>query len=194
MKHWEICEGGKMRKVASLILSPGVQTSIIFRFGQWTLKRNILFKTIFSILYFFINTFVSRIMWGIDIPRHAKIGPGLYIGHFGGITISPHAVIGSNCNIAQNVTIGISGKGEKRGVPIIGNDVYIAPGARVFGKIVVGNNVKIGANAVIYKDIPDNAIVVLEPGFKIISFEGNRPYKPSLSSDLFKGAETHLKR
>ena len=51
--------------------------------------------------------------------------------------------------------------------------VYLAPGARVFGKISIGNNVKIGANAVVYKDIPDNAIVVLDPGFKIVSYKGN---------------------
>jgi serine O-acetyltransferase len=50
-----------------------------------------------------------------------------------------------------------------------------APGAKIFGKIKIGNNVKIGANAVVYKDIPDNAIVVLDPGFKIISYKGNLP-------------------
>jgi hypothetical protein len=97
-----------------------------------------------------------------------------YIGHFGGITISGDAIIGKCCNLSQNVTIGVSGQGEKRGVPIIGDNVYIAPGARLFGKISIGNNVKIGANAVIYKDIPDNAVVVLDPGFKIISYKGNR--------------------
>ena len=59
--------------------------------------------------------------------------------------------------------------------PTIGDNVYIAPGARLFGKIVIGNNVKVGANAVIHKDLPDNAIAVLDPGFKIISYAGNRP-------------------
>ena len=67
----------------------------------------------------------------------------------------------------------MSGQGEKGGVPTIGDNVYLAPGACVFGKISIGNNVKIGANAVIYKDIPDNAIVVLDPGFKIVSYKGN---------------------
>lgn len=78
-------------------------------------------------------------------------------------------------NISQQVTIGVSGQGEKRGCPVIGDNVYLASGAKLFGKIKIGNNVKIGANAVIYKDIPDNAIVVLDPGFKIISYKGNYP-------------------
>ena len=57
---------------------------------------------------------------------------------------------------------------------MIGDNVYMAPGAKIFGKITIGNNVKIGANAVIHKDIPDNAVVVLDPGFKIVSFKGNQ--------------------
>jgi serine O-acetyltransferase len=77
-------------------------------------------------------------------------------------------VLGNNCSISQNVTIGISGSGDKLGVPVIGDNVYIAPGARLFGKITVGNNVKIGANAVIYKNVPDNSIAVLDPGFRIL--------------------------
>lgn len=115
-----------------------------------------------------------RSKWGIEIPRTVKIGEGFYIGHSGGITISGAAKFGNNVNISQQVTVGVSGKGEKRGVPVIGDNVYIASGAKIFGKIKVGNNVKIGANAVVYKDIPDDAIVVLEPGFKIISIKGNR--------------------
>ena len=62
---------------------------------------------------------------------------------------------------------------SRAGVPTIGDNVYLGPGARVFGKISIGNNVKIGANAVVYKDIPDNAIVVLDPGFEIVSYKGN---------------------
>jgi serine O-acetyltransferase len=124
-------------------------------------------------IYFVLNGLV-KIIWGIELPRSATIGPGLYIGHFGGITIAPGVIIGRNCDISQHVTIGLSGQGEKAGVPTIGDNVYIAPGAQVFGKISVGSNVKIGANAVIYKDIPDNAIVVLDPGFKIVSYKGNR--------------------
>jgi serine O-acetyltransferase len=144
---------------------------IVFRFGQWLLDRHIMMRIFLDPLYVILNSLIQT-MWGIELPRTAKIGPGLYIGHFGGITISGKAAIGSNCNISQNVTIGVGGSGEKRGVPTIGNDVRIAPGARLFGKITIGNGARIGANAVIYKDIPDNAIAVLDPGFKIISYGG----------------------
>lgn len=109
-----------------------------------------------------------RSKWGIEIPRAANIGYGLYIGHNGGIVISSQVIIGKNLNISQGVTIGISGKGERRGVPIIGDNVYITPGAKIFGKITIGNNVSIGANAVVNKDVPDNSIVVLSPGCIIL--------------------------
>lgn len=173
MRTYELCEGGRLGRLIRCFLAPGVQAVIVFRFGQWLLFQPKLLRFFLEPLYLVLNQ-VIRIVWGIELPRSAKIGSGLYIGHFGGIAISPHAVIGKNCSISQSVTIGVSGQGEKAGAPTIGDDVYIAPGARLFGKITVGNNIKIGANAVIHKDVPDNAIVVLDPGFKIISYKGNR--------------------
>lgn len=108
-----------------------------------------------------------------ELPRAARIGRGLYIGHFGGIHISSAAVIGKNCNLSQDMTIGVAGIGEHRGLSVIGDNVYMAPGVRVFGRIRVGNNVKIGANAVVYKVIPDDAVLVLAPGFAIVAMSGN---------------------
>ena len=172
VRTYDYVQGGKLRRIVSCARTPGVHAVIVFRFGQWLLERHIMVRIFLDPLYLILNSLIQT-MWGIELPRTAKIGPGLYIGHFGGITVSGKAIIGSNCNIAQNVTIGVGGSGEKRGVPTIGNDVRIAPGARLFGKIAIGNNARIGANAVIYKDIPDNAIVVLDPGFKIISYGGD---------------------
>ena len=124
----------------------------------------------------------SRIMlfhfmykFGIRIDPMMKIGNGLYIGHFGGINVSIHAVIGENLNISQQVTIGISNRGKNKGVPTIGDNVYIAPGARIFGGIKIGNNVAIGANSVVTKDIPDDSVVVGIPG-KVISKKGSEGY------------------
>lgn len=168
-RTYDYVPGGTLRRIVSCARTPGVHAVIVFRFGQWLLKRHIMVRICLDPLYLILNSLIQT-MWGIELPRTAKIGPGLYIGHFGGITISGKATIGSNCNISQNVTIGIGGSGERKGVPTIGDDVRIAPGARLFGRITIGNNSRIGANAVIYKDIPDNAIVVLDPGFKIISY------------------------
>ena len=166
-------KGSPWRRAAGCLGAPGVHAVVVYRFGQWSRAQPLVVRCLSDPVYFVLSTLV-RMAWGIALPRGAKIGPGLYIGHFGGITISKRAVIGRNCNLSQGITIGVSGRGEKGGVPVIGDDVYIAPGACLFGKIVVGNNVKIGANAVIYKDVPDNAVAVMDPGFRIISHAGNR--------------------
>jgi serine O-acetyltransferase len=172
MRTYEYLQGGRLRRIVGCLRSPGVQAMAVFRFGQRLESQPSLLRVLLQPIYLVLNGLV-QIMWGIELPRSATIGPGFYIGHFGGITIAPGVVIGRNCNVSQQITIGLSGQGGKAGVPTIGDNVYLAPGARVFGKISIGNNVKIGANAVVYKDIPDNAIVVLEPGFKIVSYKGN---------------------
>ena len=173
LRSYELTSGNVIRRIISCYRSPGLHAIGIYRFGKWLRRKNLLLRILLEPVYLILYHRI-RSKWGITIPRSAEIGAGFYIGHYGGITISGQARIGRNVNISQLVTIGVSGRGEKRGVPVIGDDVYIAPGAKIFGKIRVGNNVKIGANAVVYKDIPDNAIVVLDPGFKIISFRGNR--------------------
>lgn len=111
-------------------------------------------------------------LFGMGIQRGTNIGKGFYIGHFSGIIVSGAAIIGDNCNISQGVTIGVAGSGENRGVPQVGNNVYMAAGAKLIGKIKIGNNVAIGANAVVTKDVPDNAVVVGIPA-KIISMNGS---------------------
>jgi len=167
-RSYEYCRGGRVRKLMQLVRLPGVQSVCVYRLGNWLLCQNPLVRVFVEPIYFVLDTLI-RIVWGIELPRATKIGPGLYIGHFGGITVSSAAEIGSRCTLSPCITIGVSGEGSKQGVPIIGDNVYVAPGARLIGKIRIGNNVKIGANAVVYKDIPDNAVVVLDPGFKIIS-------------------------
>lgn len=132
-----------------------------------------LLRAVVDPIYLLLNCWI-KIAWGIYLPRTAQVGGGLYLCHFGGVIISPMTVIGRNCNLSHDVTIGIAGTGETCGVPVIGDDVYIGPGAKVFGSIRIGNNVKIGANAVVYRDVPDNSIVALNPGFELISSKGNR--------------------
>jgi serine O-acetyltransferase len=166
-RTYKLMKGGRLIKIINCIRSPGVQVMIILRFGQWSMLQPKLVRLFTDPVYFLLNG-ILKIMWGIEIARVTQIGAGFYIGHFGGITISPQAVIGNNCSISQGVTIGVSGQGDKSGAPTIGDNVYIAPGAKVFGKITIGSNVKIGANAVIYQDLPDNVIAVLSPGFQII--------------------------
>lgn len=114
-------------------------------------------------------------MLGFTIPINV-FGPGLCICHVGTIIINENAKIGSNARIHAGVNIGNSsplGEGwVPDNVPQIGNNVYIGPGAKLFGRIKIGDNVAIGANAVVNKDVPDNVTVAGVPA-KIIS------YKPS---------------
>lgn len=166
--------GSPLRRSLACLATPGLHAAVVYRFGHWLLGQSRPARLVLSPAYHALH-FLVKAVWGIDIPRRCVIGPGLYIGHFGGITLSPRTVLGKNCNLSQDVTIGLSGKGERAGVPTIGDDVYIAPGAKLFGRIRVGNDTKIGANAVVYRDVPDHAVVVLDPGFRIVSLKGNRP-------------------
>ncbi|UUC47047.1 serine O-acetyltransferase [Flavobacterium cerinum] len=114
---------------------------------------------------------IIEIMTGISIPASVSIGGSFYIGHFSGIILNGKTVIGDNCNISQGVTIGFSGVGEYRGVPVIGNNVYIGANAVVAGKIVIEDNVLIGACSLVNKSVPANSIVVGVPA-KVISSKG----------------------
>lgn len=98
------------------------------------------------------------------------------LGHkLNGIVIAAGAIIGENCYLSHQVTIGRN-RGE---VPVIGNNVYIGPGAKIFGGIHIGNNVKIGANCIVFEDIPDNATVVLPKPRVIIKEEGHQYFVAS---------------
>lgn len=87
--------------------------------------------------------------------------------HLNGIIISTNAVIGENCTIMQQVTIGAKVPGDERGA-VIGDNVLIGAGAKIIGNVEIGDNVKIGANAVVVDDIPANCTVVGVPA-KIIN-------------------------
>jgi serine O-acetyltransferase len=124
---------------------------------------------------------------GIWIAPQATIGPGLYVGHFGGVIVSGDAVLGSNVNLSQGVTIGVAGRGERRGTPVLGDRVYVAPGAKLIGPITVGNDVAVGANAVVTRDVADRAVVDGVPA-RVISERGSFDFVP------YRGMETDLAR
>lgn len=108
-----------------------------------------------------------EIIAGITIPYQASIGPGLYIGHFGNIVLGTELIMGHTCNISQGVTIGVSGRGEKSGVPHIGNRVYIAANAVVVGKITVGDDSVIAANSLVTRDVSAHTTVMGVPASQI---------------------------
>jgi len=128
-------------------------------------------------LYPFARFFLGRLTYklGISIPPSTKIGSGFYIGHFGGIVVNGQSVIGKNCNISHGVTLGQANRGRNKGYPTLGDNVYIGPGAKIVGAVKIGNNVAIGDNCVVTKDIPDNSVVGGIPG-KVITQEGSKGY------------------
>ena len=99
----------------------------------------------------------------IEIYGKCNIGPGLYLGHAYAITINPDTVIGANCNIHKGVTIGQENRGKRRGVPTIGNCVWIGVNATLVGKITVGDDVLIAPNTFVNCDIPSHSIVYGNP-------------------------------
>ena len=92
-----------------------------------------------------------------------SIGGGFYIGHHGPIVINASAVIGENCNVAQNVTIGMENRGKRKGCPTIGDKVWIGAGAVVVGKITIGDDVLIAPNSFVNRDVPSHSIVLGNP-------------------------------
>lgn len=104
-----------------------------------------------------------QIKYGFQIYPETQIGEGFYLGHWGAVVVNPKTIIGKNCNMAQGVTIGQQNRGKKQGTPTIGNQVWIGANAVIVGNIKIGNNVLIAPNAYVNTDVPDNAIVVGNP-------------------------------
>jgi serine O-acetyltransferase len=145
---------GEMRA----LLSYGFLTTTVYRYGRWC--RGIQPRPLsypFKLLYSLLAT-VCELVFGIDISTNVSIGPGLYIGHFGGIFL--HGDLGRDCSVGQGVTIGYKGAGKSSRPPTIGDNVYIGTSAVIVGDIRIGNNVIVGANTTVVKDVPDGYTVV----------------------------------
>lgn len=160
-----------LKKCAYLYFSPGMEAVLNYRFGNWLVKQPLPLKAALMPFYLFMRGRVMR-KWGIEISPHATIGEGFTIQHFGSIMIAGDVVMGKNCRIRHDVTIGYGGHGQKEGCPTLGDNVMVHPGARIYRRITLGDNVTIGANAVVYNDVPSGAIIACVPGSQILATEG----------------------
>ena len=133
----------------------------LYRVERWLYlhKMAIGAKMIRALIYLLHNSF---------IPYTADIGEGTTFGYKGiGVVVHSNAVIGKNCLISQNVTIG--GREGHKNVPVIGDNVKLCAGSMVLGEVVLGNNVIVGANAVVLHDMPDNSVCAGVPA-KILKY------------------------
>jgi serine O-acetyltransferase len=140
----------------------GFWVMMVYRFGRWRYRiRPAPLRKILSFIYKVLFKIV-QITTGIELPCEVEIGRNFIIDHFGGIVISGYAKFGDNCRIRNGVVVGLRRVEDKR-APIVGNNVDIGSGAKLLGPIRIGNNVLIGANAVVMIDVPDNSIAVGVP-------------------------------
>jgi serine O-acetyltransferase len=140
----------------------GFWALVIYRFGRWRYGvRPVLLRKFFSLIYKFLFKLI-QIITGIELPCEAEIGHNFVIDHFGGIVISGYAKFGDNCRIRNGVVVGLR-RADQPCAPVIGNNVDIGAGAKLLGKITIGNDVVIGANSVVIRDIPDGSVAVGNP-------------------------------
>jgi serine O-acetyltransferase len=163
----------------------GLWAMATYRFGQWryTIKSGIIRKP-FSLLYKILKVF-SEMVTGVELPCEAVVGKRLVIEHAFDIVVSGDAVLGDDVILRNGVTIGLRHR-LQRGSPVIGNRCDIGAGAKLLGPITIGDDVAIGANAVVITDVPSNSIAVGVPA-RI------RPRKPEEAVlDASPGPSPHM--
>jgi len=143
------------REKHTIFWQPGKKLLASIRQYQRLRNKASFFSIVLSKFCVFQYRFWS-VVTGADIPINSNLGGGLLITHPNGIVIHPKAVIGPNCLIFQQVTIGA----RDGGVPVIGGNVDIGAGAKIIGDVLIGDHVRIGANSVVLENIPDGATVV----------------------------------
>lgn len=142
----------------------------VYRFGRWRYGvRPVVLRKLMSLVYHVAYKCV-QILTGIELPCEVEIGRNFVIDHFGGIVVSGFAKFGNDCRIRTGVVIGLA-RVDDPCAPVIGDHVDIGAGAKVLGRIRIGNNVLIGANAVVIGDVPDDSIAIGIPA-------SIRPRKP----------------
>ena len=177
------------KSVLSIVLTyPGVKAVFFHKFAH-------LFHVAGFDLIARIISQTIRFFTGIEIHPGAKIGKNLFIDHGMGVVIGETSEIGDNVTIYHAVTLGGSSpsidserqRHEKRH-PTIGNDVVIGSGAQIIGPVNVGNGARIAANAVVVKDVPENATMVGIPA-KAVKLENKGNFRPYGVDDKVKDEE-----
>ena len=155
------------------LFTPGFKYTVLMRTCGYLRTKPASAFGLYPLLKFLLLR--ARYKYGIAIPEYTLIGPGFFINRFGGIYVNGDVVIGSNVNYTHGAMLGQLNRGPRAGNPILGNRVLLASGAKVIGRIRIGNDSSVGANAVVTKDVPDGGVVGGVPA-KLLSQGGSAGY------------------
>lgn len=159
-------------RTEAFLLSSGLHAILIYRLSHYLWSRN------FRLTSRIISQF-GRFLTGVEIHPGAKIGHGFFIDHGMGVVIGETTEIGNNVTLYHDVTLGGTTVFDKNGKvtakrhPTIGNNVIIGSGSQILGPIKIGNNAKIGSNAIVTKDVPANTTVVGLAAHKVEDLKKN---------------------
>lgn len=158
--------------------SPGFQALLVYRVGSWGLGKRPPLRHAVTLFYNIVYRLV-RNLYGIDLPRHARVGRRLRVAHTG-IVLAAQASIGSDCTLRHNVTIGRTDRHRREGnrAPVVGNRVEFSPGVVAIGPVQIGNDVRLGPNSVIMSDIQAGHTVFASPS-KILKPFGDPRQEPT---------------
>ena len=141
---------------------PGFQAVAVHRVGAWARTQPRRRRAPLVVLARVLDQLV-RILYGIELPAEVKVGRRLRIAHQGGVVVNGAAVIGDDCLLRHNVTIGAASEERMAEAPVLGDGVRVGPGAVIMGPVTVGDGVLIGPNAVVVADVPPGARVLAPP-------------------------------
>lgn len=165
--------------VKHFFFTPGFNYTVWLRACVWAKSGGIMGKLSYPLLKW--RLLHSRYKYGIAIAERTVVGPGLFINRFGGIYVHHDVVLGCNINVTHGTMLGYMNRGPREGSPIIGDEVFFGSGAKVIGKVHIGNGAAIGVNAVVTKDVPENGVAVGLPA-KVIGDGGSDGYINKMAS------------
>ncbi len=138
---------------------PGLHAVIVHRLGSRVRSMETPWRLPLWLFYGMLY-FIVRNVYGIELPAGTVIGRRLRIAHQSGIVVNEAAVIGDDCLLRHNVTIGASSDDRAADAPVIGNGVQVGPGAVIMGPITIGDGARIGPNALVIHDVPADGRVL----------------------------------
>lgn len=151
------------------ILHPRMWPVVIFRLSSLFTQYHLgIVGKVFAIL--------NQILFSCDIARSAKIAGGLYLPHPSGVVVGEHAIVGRNCILHQGVTLGDRGECHEGSDPVLGDFIEVGTGAKILGNVHLEDYARVGANAVVLKDVEAYGVVAGVPA-KLISIRDDKPLK-----------------